>query len=53
MQEGIYDEFVAKAKTKAMERNVGDPWGENVQQGPLVRYNLLSKAKEADTIIGL
>ena len=36
VQEGIYDEFVAKAKAKALERRVGDPWTENVQQGPLV-----------------
>ena len=38
VQEGIYDEFVAKAKAKAMERRVGDPWGEKVQQGPLVKH---------------
>ena len=36
MQEGIYDEFVAKAKELAVKRRVGDPWSENVQQGPLV-----------------
>jgi len=38
VQDGIYDEFVAKAKAKAMERRVGDPWVEDVQQGPLVKH---------------
>ena len=38
VQEGIYDKFVAKAKSTAIDRKVGDPWSENVQQGPLVKY---------------
>ena len=39
VQEGIYDEFVAKAKELAVNRRVGDPWSENVQQGPLVSFS--------------
>ena len=35
VQAGIYDAFVAKARQRALDRSVGDPWTE-VDQGPQV-----------------
>ena len=37
VQEGIYEEFVKKAKTAAENRIVGDPWDDITMQGPQVR----------------
>lgn len=39
VQEGIYDEFVKKSKEMSEYRQVGDPWDDITQQGPLVRIN--------------
>lgn len=32
----IYDEFVGKARERAMATNVGDPFGEGTELGPQV-----------------
>ncbi len=32
----IYDEFVSKARERAMATNVGDPFGEGTELGPQV-----------------
>lgn len=36
MHERVYDEFVEKAKARALKRIVGDPFKEGVEQGPQV-----------------
>jgi len=36
VQEGIYEEFVKKAKTAAENRIVGDPWDDITMQGPQI-----------------
>ena len=36
VQEGIYDEFVAKAAASASARKLGNPMAEDVDQGPQV-----------------
>lgn len=36
MHERVYDEFVEKAKARALKRVVGDPFKEGVEQGPQV-----------------
>ncbi|GMH01620.1 hypothetical protein Nepgr_003459 [Nepenthes gracilis] len=36
VHESVYDEFVAKAKARAMRRSVGDPFRKNVEQGPQI-----------------
>lgn len=32
----MYDEFVEKAKARALKRNVGDPFKSGIEQGPQV-----------------
>jgi hypothetical protein len=36
VHERVYDEFVEKAKARALKRVVGDPFKEGVEQGPQV-----------------
>lgn len=36
VHERVYDEFVEKAKARAMKRVVGDPFKKGVEQGPQV-----------------
>lgn len=36
VHESLYDEFVEKAKARAMKRTVGDPFHEGTEQGPQV-----------------
>ncbi|KAL0372394.1 UNVERIFIED_CONTAM: Aldehyde dehydrogenase family 2 member B7, mitochondrial [Sesamum calycinum] len=36
VHEKVYDEFVAKAKERAMKRNVGDPFKTGMEQGPQI-----------------
>lgn len=36
VHERVYDEFVEKAKTRAMRRVVGDPFKKETEQGPQV-----------------
>ena len=36
MQEGIYDEFLKRFVARAAEIKLGDPFGENIDQGPQV-----------------
>lgn len=42
VQDTIYDEFVKRSVERAKKRTVGDPFGENVEQGPQV--NVVEKA---------
>ena len=46
VQAGIYDKFVAKAKLKAEQRKVGDPWTDGVEHGPLVDEAQFEKVLE-------
>nr|POE46533.1 aldehyde dehydrogenase family 2 member b4, mitochondrial [Quercus suber] len=39
VHERIYDEFVEKAKQRAMKRSVGDPFKEGIEQGPQLINN--------------
>ena len=39
VHERIYDEFVQKAKQRALTRSVGDPFKEGIEQGPQVINN--------------
>ena len=41
VHERIYDEFVEKAKARALKRVVGDPFKKGVEQGPQVRIALI------------
>jgi len=34
----VYDEFVQKAKARALKRSVGDPFKVGIEQGPQVTY---------------
>ncbi|RZC35455.1 retinal dehydrogenase 1, partial [Asbolus verrucosus] len=43
VQAGIYEAFVKKAVEKASKRKVGDPFAENVQQGPQIDKPSLDK----------
>ena len=36
VHERVYDEFVRKAKVRALERVVGDPFKPGIEQGPQV-----------------
>jgi len=36
VHEDIYDEFIKKSIERAQNRKVGDPFTENVEQGPQV-----------------
>ena len=36
VHERVYDEFVEKAKARALKRIVGDPFRQGVEQGPQV-----------------
>ncbi|KAL9226325.1 hypothetical protein vseg_002153 [Gypsophila vaccaria] len=36
VHESVYDEFVAKAKARAMKRVVGDPFRKDIEQGPQI-----------------
>lgn len=36
MHESVYDEFIEKAKARAVRRSVGDPFKKGVEQGPQV-----------------
>jgi aldehyde dehydrogenase (NAD+) len=36
VHESVYDEFVAKAKARAMQRSVGDPFKDGIEQGPQI-----------------
>ena len=36
VQEGVYDEFLAKFTKKMQETKLGDPFGEGIDQGPQV-----------------
>ncbi|GMI74974.1 aldehyde dehydrogenase 2A, aldehyde dehydrogenase 2B4, aldehyde dehydrogenase 2 [Hibiscus trionum] len=36
VHESVYDEFIEKAKTRALKRSVGDPFKAGIEQGPQV-----------------
>lgn len=38
VHESIYDEFVEKAKARALKRTVGDPFRPGTEQGPQVNF---------------
>lgn len=42
VHERVYDEFVEKAKARALKRVVGDPFKQGVEQGPQVLSSALS-----------
>lgn len=44
MHEKVYDEFVEKAKARAINRAVGDPFKAGMEQGPQVK-----ETKSADS----
>ncbi|XP_019423664.1 PREDICTED: aldehyde dehydrogenase family 2 member B7, mitochondrial-like isoform X2 [Lupinus angustifolius] len=46
VHESIYDEFVAKAKARALSRVVGDPFKSGIEQGPQI------DSKQFDKILG-
>ena len=48
VHESIYDEFLEKAKARALNRIVGDPFKKGVEQGPQVTL-LLSFSKWSNT----
>lgn len=52
MHERVYDEFVEKAKARAVKRLVGDPFKGGIEQGPQVNqeHSLLSNT---NTILSL
>lgn len=37
VQDTIYDEFVKRSVERAKKRTVGDPFSENIEQGPQVQ----------------
>lgn len=39
VHERVYDEFVEKAKARALKRVVGDPFKSGVEQGPQVKLH--------------
>ena len=41
MHESVYEEFVEKAAARARRRTVGDPFKEDIEQGPQVYLPLL------------
>ncbi|GAB2280439.1 hypothetical protein Dimus_015071 [Dionaea muscipula] len=43
VHESVYDEFVAKAKARAAQRSVGDPFRTDIEQGPQVDSKHLEK----------
>ncbi|KAA8533134.1 hypothetical protein F0562_033333 [Nyssa sinensis] len=43
VHERVYDEFVEKAKARAMKRSVGDPFKEGIEQGPQVDSDQFEK----------
>nr|XP_007151102.1 hypothetical protein PHAVU_004G018000g [Phaseolus vulgaris]ESW23096.1 hypothetical protein PHAVU_004G018000g [Phaseolus vulgaris] len=43
VHESIYDEFVEKAKTRAIKRVVGDPFKSGVEQGPQIDFTQFKK----------
>lgn len=47
MHERVYDEFVEKAKARALKRVVGDPFKKGVEQGPQVDCLSFLFAKES------
>lgn len=40
VHERVYDEFVEKARARAMKRAVGDPFKSGIEQGPQVYTSL-------------
>ena len=40
VHESVYDEFVEKAKARAIKRVVGDPFRKDVEQGPQVKLQI-------------
>ncbi|KAL6969473.1 aldehyde dehydrogenase (NAD(+)) [Sarracenia purpurea var. burkii] len=43
VHERVYDEFVEKAKARAMQRRVGDPFKAGTEQGPQIDYSQFEK----------
>ncbi|KAL0004169.1 hypothetical protein SO802_011730 [Lithocarpus litseifolius] len=43
VHESIYDEFVEKAKQRALKRSVGDPFKEGIEQGPQIDDDQFNK----------
>ncbi|KAJ9708703.1 hypothetical protein PVL29_000630 [Vitis rotundifolia] len=43
VHESIYDEFVEKAKTRALRRTVGDPFKAGIEQGPQIDSDQFEK----------
>lgn len=41
VHEKVYDEFLAKAKARALRRAVGDPFKAGMEQGPQVKLPFL------------
>lgn len=39
VHERVYDEFLEKAKARALKRIVGDPFKKGVEQGPQVKLS--------------
>ena len=45
VRESIYNEFIEKAKARALKRVVGDPFKKGVEQGPQVILSLSLQLK--------
>ncbi|XP_027360661.1 aldehyde dehydrogenase family 2 member B7, mitochondrial-like isoform X3 [Abrus precatorius] len=43
VHERVYDEFVEKAKARALKRSVGDPFKQGIEQGPQIDSEQLEK----------
>ncbi|KAH9627188.1 hypothetical protein KSS87_020734, partial [Heliosperma pusillum] len=43
VHESVYDEFVAKAKARAIQRVVGDPFRKDIEQGPQIDSDQFEK----------
>ncbi|XP_030957391.1 aldehyde dehydrogenase family 2 member B7, mitochondrial-like [Quercus lobata] len=43
VHESIYDEFVEKAKQRALKRSIGDPFKEGIEQGPQIDTEQFNK----------
>ena len=49
VHESVYDEFVEKAKARALKRVVGDPFKKGIEQGPQVRSRTLPLSNAIQT----
>ena len=47
VQDTIYDEFVKRSVLRAQKRTVGDPFNEEIEQGPQVKNNFSTNDKSS------